>query len=300
MEALNHCVALTRKRDFANYVGALLMPTEVQPAVFALLAFNVELAIIRDQIERNSGTTGIYRLQFWKDTIEAIYGDGGGPVPKQPVAVALERFVSNVDLSLLSSLVSARQQTLGDRPFRSVDAVQQYGVNTYGALMKLLMRVLAQKRERVMHALGNHVHVAINDKVIEAVDLLAGAMALVTLLRWSSIPLLSRGIVLLPDDLMQLHGLSADSFYGMTKPEAVKSLARDITMLSSSLLDRSRALRDEVPCVVRVALISSGATVQHLVRILRKCDYNLFDARLQRGASLLAWRLWWRSILGWY
>lgn len=299
MSALDHCIALTRNRDFANYIAALLMPTEVQPSVFALLAFNVELAVIRDQIERNTGTAGIYRLQFWKDTIEAIYGDRGGPIPKQPVALALQCFVRDVDMKLLSCLVLARQQTLGDRPFKSIEAVQQYGIDTYGALMKLLMRVLAQNRERMMHAIGKPFSVVINEEALEVVDLLAGAMALVTLLR-SSMPLLSRGIILLPDDFMHLHGLSADSFYRRAKPEAMKSLAKDISLLASSLLDRSREKRDEVPCAVRSALLASGATVEHLVRILYKCDFNLFDARLQRGANLLAWRLWWRSILGRY
>uniref|UniRef100_A0A915B047 Uncharacterized protein n=1 Tax=Parascaris univalens TaxID=6257 RepID=A0A915B047_PARUN len=299
MAAFEHCIALTRNRDFANYIAALLMPTEVQPSIFALLAFNVELAVIRDQIERNTGTTGIYRLQFWKDTIETIYGHREGPIAKQPVALALQCFVHDVDMNLLSCLVLARQQTLGDRPFKSIEAVQQYGVDTYGALMKLLMRVLVQNKERMMREIGKPISVVINEEALEVVDLLAGAMALITLLR-SSIPLLSRGIILLPDDFMHLHGLSADSFYRRAKPEALKSLAKDITLLASSLLDRSRKQRDEVPCVVRSALLASGATVEHLVRTLCKCDFNLFDARLQRGANLLAWRLWWRSILGRY
>lgn len=44
-------------------------------------------------------------------------------------------------------------------------------------------------------------------------------------------PLLSRGIILLPDDFMHLHGLSADSFYRRAKPEAMKSLAKDISLV---------------------------------------------------------------------
>lgn len=41
MSALDHCIALTRNRDFANYIAALLMPTEVQPSVFAVNVFNI-------------------------------------------------------------------------------------------------------------------------------------------------------------------------------------------------------------------------------------------------------------------
>lgn len=49
---------------------------------FQLLAFNVELAVIRDQVVRNSGVSGIYRLQFWKDTLDVLYGQAKGPLPR--------------------------------------------------------------------------------------------------------------------------------------------------------------------------------------------------------------------------
>lgn len=297
-ELLNHCVRSTRERDFCNYVAALLMPPAAQPSVFALLAFNVELAIVRDQIKRNVGTAGIYRLQFWKDTIEAIYGNKG-IIPRQPVAKALKLFAGEADPLLLKELVSARQQTLGDRPFESMSAVEEYGRSTYGTLMLLIMNSLARQHERELMLTGRSVNVVVSDITRKAVECMGASMEIITLVR-STLPMLARGIVLLPDDLMSIHGLSADAVYSKKSPDAIRLLARDMAKAADSLILESRSLRDDVPCALRPALISSGATVDHVLKTLRKCDFNLFDARLQRGFDLLAWRLWWRKTIGWY
>ncbi|VDM14279.1 unnamed protein product [Wuchereria bancrofti] len=46
--------------------------------------------------------------------------------------------------------------------------------------------------------------------------------------------------------------------------------------------------------------MASGVTLDHLVKTLHKSDYNLLHTRLQRGYDLLAWRFWWRKLLGHY
>jgi len=119
-DSVKHCIDLVHKHDISNYVSVVLMPRIVQPHVFALLAFNVELALVRDQIKRGQSgtdTAGIFRLQFWRDALSAIYGRTNGVVPRQPVATALQLFGSEKDVEPLYGLVEARQQTLGDRPF---------------------------------------------------------------------------------------------------------------------------------------------------------------------------------------
>lgn len=298
-ESLDHCIALTKSRDFANYVAALLLPPVVQPTVFALLAFNVELAVVRDQIKRNTGTAGIYRLQFWKDTVETIYGSNIGPLPRQPVAIALMRFAPNTDLSLLSNLILARQHTLGDRPFSSMETVEEYGRRTYGSLMKMIMDILLKNREKELQMIGKKCRFDFPEDANKAADALGASMAVVTLLR-STVPMLARGVVLLPEDLMNMHGLSADAVYGSKNKEAIKTLAKDMVKVADTLLTKSRSVKDEIPCALRPAMMANGATVDYLLKVFRKCDFNLFDARLQRGYHLLAWRLWIRKTIGRY
>lgn len=49
---------------------------------FQILALNAEIAVIRQKILRNSGVTGIYQLQFWKDAINTLVGQMRGPIPR--------------------------------------------------------------------------------------------------------------------------------------------------------------------------------------------------------------------------
>lgn len=90
-DAFKHCLELVRSRDRDNYQAVLTMPKVFHPELFALLAFNVELALVREKISAQHGTdaAGMYRLQFWRDALSAIYGDSVAPVPRQPVAIAL-------------------------------------------------------------------------------------------------------------------------------------------------------------------------------------------------------------------
>lgn len=78
-----------RKHDYDHYLTTLLLPRHVQPAVFAIRAFNVEVALVstvtniralimaqyctqvKDVVsEKNIGQM---RIQFWKDVVSGMY-----------------------------------------------------------------------------------------------------------------------------------------------------------------------------------------------------------------------------------
>ncbi|VDN45128.1 unnamed protein product [Gongylonema pulchrum] len=130
---------------------------------------------MRDQIVRNSGLSGIYRLQFWKDTLDVLYGHTQGPLPRQPVATALSLFVDQFDEVLLRNLLAARQRTLGDRPFTSLDDVKQYGIETTGSLIKLIMQLLLESQSMKCSSLSN--------ESAKAAELMSHAVAIITLIR---------------------------------------------------------------------------------------------------------------------
>uniref|UniRef100_A0A8R1TII1 NADH dehydrogenase (Ubiquinone) complex I, assembly factor 6 n=1 Tax=Onchocerca volvulus TaxID=6282 RepID=A0A8R1TII1_ONCVO len=290
-EALNQCLQITRKRDYTNYVAGLVMPSEIQPALFTLLAFNVELAVIRDQVVRSSGVSGIYRLQFWKDTLDVLYGQAKGPLPRQPVAIALSVFRHHFDEHLLRNLIVARQRTLGDRPFESLNDIRRYGIETTGSVIQLMMHLLS----------GYHLakEVLLSKEAIQAVESMSYAVSIITLIR-SVMPLLARGIFLLPSDLMEKYHLSADDVLGNKKQNALRDLVMELTNIAEEELLKSRQYRGSIEPNLRLALMASGTTLDHLVKTLHKSNYNLLNARLQRGYDLLAWRLWWRKLLGQY
>lgn len=63
--------SLPRKHDYDHYLCTLLLPRAAQKAVFALRAFNVEVALIQDVVSEKG--VGLMRLQFWKDALDKIY-----------------------------------------------------------------------------------------------------------------------------------------------------------------------------------------------------------------------------------
>uniref|UniRef100_A0A1I8AD08 15-cis-phytoene synthase n=1 Tax=Steinernema glaseri TaxID=37863 RepID=A0A1I8AD08_9BILA len=288
MDSFKLCIDLVKKHDFSNYAAALLMPREVQPHVFALLAFNVELALVRDHIERNAGTAGIFRLQFWRDAISAIYGRTNDPVPRQPVAIALRLFGSEFDVDHLYGLVEARQQTLGDRPFKSVGALESYAEKTNGA-MNLM----------IMNAISRHSNEILTLEMKKAALAMGKSLGIINHLR-STVPLLKRGVVILPMDLMTIHGLSADNVYSNKSPDGIRDLARDLASTSSKWLMESRKLAPFVSRNMSLALMANGTTIDYLLATMSKNKYNLFDARLQRGHPLQAWKLLWKKMRGTY
>ncbi|VDN03915.1 unnamed protein product [Thelazia callipaeda] len=287
-KALQYCLQLTRKRDYGNYVAGLIMPSEIQPALFTVLAFNVELAVIRDQVVRNSGISEIYRLQFWKDTLDTLYNRTNGPLPRQPVATALSFSKHCFEEHLLRNLVTARQKTLGDRPFSSLNDVRKYGLETTGSLILLTMKLLSRS-----HPCDE---VSLPAEAVKAASSMSSAISIITSIR-SVMPLLSRGVFLLPTDLTNKYELSAEDIFGIKKQCALRNLIRELVDVAEEELLKSRRYHKNIHPNLRMALMSSGATLDHLIATLRKNNYSLLDKRLQRGYEFLAWRLWWRSLL---
>lgn len=96
-----YCVEIVRKHDYESFLSGLLIPKEYRSAYFAINAFNVEIATIKDQIPRNNTLAGKIRFQFWKDVLHQIYFDKKlSPSINQPVAQALEYYILKHNLTL--------------------------------------------------------------------------------------------------------------------------------------------------------------------------------------------------------
>ncbi len=80
-----HCEALVREGDRDRFFATLFAPADKRPHLFALYAFNLEIARIRDSISEPA--LGEIRLQWWRDTLQ---GEARGNVRGNPVAAALD------------------------------------------------------------------------------------------------------------------------------------------------------------------------------------------------------------------
>ena len=83
-----------RAHDYDRYFATLFCPTECRLPLLALYAFNIEIATIRETV--SEPLIGHMRLQWWRDTIGAVYD---GQPPGHPVATALADAVTSFELT---------------------------------------------------------------------------------------------------------------------------------------------------------------------------------------------------------
>src|ERR1700733_14955696 len=112
-EALAPCAEIVRTADRDRYIATLFAPAEHRDALFALYAFNAEIARVRD-VAREP-LPGEVRLQWWR---EVIGGERSGEAAANPVAAALLATIRRYDLAVerLSTLVEAHRFDLYDEP----------------------------------------------------------------------------------------------------------------------------------------------------------------------------------------
>jgi NADH dehydrogenase [ubiquinone] 1 alpha subcomplex assembly factor 6 len=95
-----YCMENVKSHDYESFLGGLLFPKEYRGLYFAIHAFNVEIATIRDQVPRNSTNAARIRFLFWKDVFQQIYGESGlSPSNNQPVAQALSYYIKEHKLT---------------------------------------------------------------------------------------------------------------------------------------------------------------------------------------------------------
>src|SRR5262249_53974925 len=84
-DRLSPVAALVRRHDRDRFQTALFAPAAPREALFALYAFNHEIARVRERV--SEPTLGRIRLEWWREIIAAAYEDG--PVRHHDVVAAL-------------------------------------------------------------------------------------------------------------------------------------------------------------------------------------------------------------------
>jgi phytoene synthase len=198
-----------RRHDPDRFLCALFAPPARRDALFALVAFNHELARARDAAR--TPLVALMRLQWWRDAVEEAAA--GKPPRRHEVAEPLSRAIrdGHLDPADLLALADAREAEAEDEDaIPTVSAFQAYLRGTAGALAVSTGRLLGappdalpglQRRGTAYGATG----------VLRAVPALA-----------------RRGRCLLPADALAAHGLTAHAVLRDPAAPALKDVAADL------------------------------------------------------------------------
>src|SRR5262245_12591924 len=155
-DSFDHCRTLVREADRDRYLATLFAPEKNRRPLFALYAFNVEVARVRELAREPFA--GAIRLQWWS---EAITGAGRGVIEAQPVASALlDTIARGLPTQPLLDLIEAREFDLYDDPMPTVSDLERYATRTSSALIDLAARILGAQPDPDLAKLINQAGIA--------------------------------------------------------------------------------------------------------------------------------------------
>lgn len=136
-----HCQDLVARADKDRYLSCLFAPPDARSHLFALFAFNVEIARIRESVSEPQ--IGLVRQQWWLDAIDGIYA---GRTPDHPVALALAGAIAKGGLPIhaLRNLIIAREFDLYDDPMPTLADLEGYLGETSSSLIQMAALILGE------------------------------------------------------------------------------------------------------------------------------------------------------------
>lgn len=268
----NYCERFVRDADKDRFLATLFAPAPFRSVLFALYAFDSEIASIADRISQPFG--GEVRLQWWHDLITAGELDraAGSPVASALIATMLS---FNLPRQALVDLIKARRFDLYQDKMATSAELDLYGEQTGGTIFYLAARILGGGDDPHLGEAARHAGIA---------------FALVRLLAAFGMHA-ARGRLYVPAELLQRHAARPeDLFAGKVTPEWRKALA-DLRAHARHHLGIARDLMVTIPENARVAFLPAGLIRPFLAR-MEKRGYNpLVPPELpQWRKQLILWR----------
>lgn len=265
--AARHCEDLARRHDRERWLAALLAPAAARPRLFALLAFNFEVAKTRESVSQPM--LGQIRLQWWRESVDSIFG--GRPRAHLVVeALAAAHAAQPFRKEGFERMIDARERDLEDEPFAALAELEAYAEATAGGYALLALEALGAEAEAAARKAG-------------------AAWAMVGLLR--AVPFhASRRLLRLPRE-----GLNPEDVYrGRPTPE-VRAAVRAVLERAERLSAEARGARPKrraLPALPPLRLLDLHA------RQLRAAAFDPFaaDYRLSEAAAPL--RVGWSRFAG--
>ncbi len=226
-DAHGYCMKLVQDFDKDRYLATLFAPAEKRAALFALYAFNVEIARIREAAPEPN--LGEIRLRWWADGIDSIFA---GETFRHPVLLALAETVASASLpkTPMHNLIEARRFDLYNDPMPTMNDLEGYAGETTSVILQLATQVV------------------VGDKAVRAANVSghAGvAYAITGLLRGLAIHR-SRGQVFVPEGLLVEHGLTVAKFLAGDRSETMNLVLSVLRQAARFHLEKARSFDGDV------------------------------------------------------
>lgn len=233
-----------RAADHDRYLSALYAPADRRDALFALYAFNAEIAGVRDRI--HEPLPGEVRLQWWRDAIAAE----GDAETGHPTADALRATIAANRLPQVAfdNMLEARIFDLYDDPMPSRTDLEGYCGETAATLIQLAAMVLDPVAAPGFAELAGRAGCA---------QAITGLLLLLPLHR-------RRGQCFVPADILAAAGTTPDEFVKGDGGAAAERAVAAMIALAREHLNAFEKGAPALPVALRPAFLALALTRAYL------------------------------------
>jgi NADH dehydrogenase [ubiquinone] 1 alpha subcomplex assembly factor 6 len=277
-EALSYCAAEVRRWDYDRYLAGLFAPAAARERLFALYAFNHEIAKVRETVREPM--LGQIRLQWWREAIAGIYE---GKIRKHPVVEALACAIGGANAAAnparagFEALIDAREFDLAGRAPASLAELEAYCAGTSSQLLWLAAEMLGARGEGTREALRP----------------VGIAWALTGLVR--AIPFHARARrQYIPADIAAATGLTEEALFSLKPSAELHCAAAELAACAERHLASisGRAERAARPLMLMATLARA-----YLHR-LRRSGHEVTERPVEISPVAKIIRLWWAAWTG--
>lgn len=276
MTDLSYAAEQVRLYDHDRFMTAIFAPSAAREHLFALYAFNIELAKVSEIV--SEPLIGQMRLQWWRDTLDRLYA---GQVVAHGVARPLGEAIAaaRIDRAAFDPLIDAREFDLDREPPKDFAALHAYAEGTGAPLLSIALRIAG----------------AVGPQADEVARLAGAGWALTGLLR--AVPFHARQRrSFLPADRLEEEGVHIGRLYDLKPELGIAEVVRKIGQHAQGHFDRARTLTGKLPRQGR-----SPALLIELGRLyladLARAGWNPFVLETMPKRQLTVARLGLRALL---
>jgi phytoene synthase len=269
MKAYEYCQSLVRERDYDRFLSNLFAPADVRSLLFALHAFESEIANVADAAREPMA--GEIRYQWWRD---AVAGERTGEVAANPVAAALLETIARHELprDLLLTLIDRHGLEFSEVPLDTIDALLAYLDATAVTSVSLTVRILAGERPALAPAI-----------------LAAGRAIGLTKILADFSRRAASGRLMVPLDLLAKHGVHTRSVLAGEDSVGLRSALTELRENARREIEKLRGV--EIAAAALPAFLPVAALPARLERMDR-ANYQPFRTPLEISRLRRQFAIW--------
>ena len=270
-DAFSYCQQEVRDADKDRFLATLFAPAAYRPPLFALYAFNIEIARVTEIV--SGPMPGEIRLQWWR---EVLSGDREGEGAANPVAAALMAAVKQYAIApeRLSAIVDVHTFDLYDDPLQTLDDLDNYAVMTQSALIDIAADILGADRSETMMLIRSA-------GIAYTIAGIIGGLARHAV----------RGQLYIPLEVLERHGVTREEILARQVSEPLKAALAELRRHARRQLAAAQADMAFAPPAILPALLPV-ALVRPVLRPMERRGYEPFDVQplSQLTRQWLLWR----------